>query len=127
MLGQFTPQREYTVYGITVFGGHLWFMLCGDDHGDWPYPAPPALFEVIDHRLSRYWKCGIRVVSVPPPAYRQLIEDIAFPEWCDDALFWERLVHNMEPEAMAIFARYKALMDAEFPVSDDVHKNFCDK
>ncbi len=64
-------------------------------------PAP--LFEVVDSRVSRYWRFELSPNWV-------LI--IAFEQWFTDPCFYDKLTDQDEVE-VGIFDRVKELMDAE--------------
>jgi len=107
--------REYVVYAITVADGHIWFYIVDDDQHPWPLWHPGPLFEIVDRRISKHWVFGyqptkddILTGSAVPGA------EFAFPEWIDEPMFLERLTDNESREA-EIFARYKSMMDTEFP------------
>jgi hypothetical protein len=100
--------KEYTVYGMTVSMGYVWYYI-SDEH-DLYYPVwhPSPLFEVTDGRLSRLWCYG----NLPGKSAQTTYPILAFKEWVEDPLFYDHLTDG-QPEAVQTFARYKELLDAE--------------
>ena len=101
--------KEYVVYGMTVFLGYVWYFICDEASDYYPRWNPAPLFEVVDGRLSRYWRYGY----APGPTREQTQVVLAFEEWANDPYFYDRLSDGEERE-VDIFARYKRLIDAEF-------------
>ena len=102
--------KEYTVYGITIFLGHIWYYLCDESYSYFPIWQPAALFDVVDNRISKYWMYSFT-------HKRFLSSEIiyfAFKEWIDDPYFYDNLSDGKE-EYKSIFKKYKKLMDLEFP------------
>lgn len=102
--------KEYTVYGITLFLGHIWYYLCDEAYSYYPIWNPSPLFKVTDERISRYWVYG------HTPRTSQATEQVlfAFPEWVNDPYFYDQLTEGID-KYKEIFAKYKKLMDLEFP------------
>lgn len=110
---QITAGSEYTVYALLVFGGHAWYYIVDDDHHPWPVWHPWPLFEVADPRASKQWIVSVEVGLDDDHIGSWSRVHFAFPEWINQAMFYERLTSGEEPE-ISIFARYKTLMDREF-------------
>lgn len=102
-------EKEYTVYGMMVKDGEVFYYICDRVHLFFPIPRPAHLFEIIDHRLSRYWIFGIIEGFKKYPSW-------IFPEWVNEPYFQDSLT-NLEEREVAIFKSYKELMDLEFPDS----------
>jgi len=111
-----TIGRVYIVYGFTIVKDFVWYYLCDDNYSErdyMPFPLwyPSPLFEIIDRRLSKYWEFdaqpGERCES-PSGVI------VAFPEWAKDPFYYDRLTDGFEPE-IALFRKYKKLIDAEYP------------
>ncbi|MEC4985068.1 MAG: hypothetical protein SAJ37_11710 [Oscillatoria sp. PMC 1068.18] len=98
-----TLDREYIVYAIKSARGQTWYYLCDDRYTYYPIPNPAPLFEIVDNRLSQYWRLKL--------AENGLLE-IAFAEWLTDNYFYDKLTDQEEKEVL-IFERVKELIDAE--------------
>jgi hypothetical protein len=99
--------KEYQVYGFTLFLGHIWYYLCDEHFTYYPRWNPAPLFEVTDGRLSKYWVFGYdRGVSKP-----RVI--VAFPEWANDPYYYDKLSDGQKA-AVEVFRNYKRLLDTEF-------------
>lgn len=105
-----TIGKTYNVYGMTIFLGYIWYYICDDAYKYYPAWSPSPLFEVVDGRISKYWyyscKSGLnrddtRVI-------------FSYKEWVEDHGYYEELIDGAKKE-VGIFARYKKLMDREFP------------
>jgi hypothetical protein len=103
--------REYTVYGMTVKGGLIWYYICDRCFSSFPRWKPASFFRVMDSRLSRYWIYSFKKFDNYPQAY----PIITFPEWANEHPdFYDRLTDKDEYE-VEVFKSYKELMDLEFP------------
>jgi hypothetical protein len=99
--------KEYQVYGFTIFLGHVWYYLSDEHFTYYPRWNPSPLFEVTDGRLSKYWVFGYdREIA---GGGRMIV---AFPEWANDPYYYDALSDG-EKDAVEIFLKYKKLMDAE--------------
>jgi len=98
--------KEYVVYGITLNLGYLWYYICDEDYSYYPIWNPSPLFGIVDSRLSSFWRIGMCSVGHAKLA----MPIIAFAEWVDDPLFYDRLT-NGEKDAVVVFKKYKQLMD----------------
>ncbi len=98
-------EKEYTVYAITEFFGHIWYCICDEDYSSYPMWHPALLFQVSDNRLSRYWVFSLKESSRP---------FIGLREWAIEKGFYDRLTDWKKRET-DIFNKYKEEMDLEFP------------
>jgi hypothetical protein len=99
--------REYTVYGLEFRNNAPWYYLCSEEWDTYPVPYAREFFEIIDLRLSVYWR-----LSVSYSDWRESHTAITFEEWANDRMFYERLVDG-DRDAEEIFDKYRKLMDAE--------------
>jgi hypothetical protein len=98
-----TVGKEYIVYAMREWQGKFWYYICDDSYSYYPIQTPAPLFEVVDNRVSRYW----RLMVYPNGVLR-----IAFEEWFADPNFYDKLTDQEEAEVL-IFEKVKELMDAE--------------
>ena len=98
-----TVGKEYVVYAIRAWQGIVWYYICDDNYSYYPIQTPAPLFEVVDSRVSKYW----RVMPYPNGVLR-----IAFEQWFTDPYFYDKLTDQEEAE-VEIFDKVKELMDAE--------------
>lgn len=101
--------KEYTVYGMLIKHGQVWYYICDRAHTLFPIARPAYLFEIIDNRLSRYWVFGIIEGFEKQAVW-------TFSEWINEAYFQDNLTDDEEREK-TVFKSYKELMDLEFPDS----------
>jgi len=100
---------EYIVYGITIKDNFIWYYVCDNTFLEYPLWKPSPFFEVVDPRLSRYW-----IYSYKKVKNYILCPIMTFPEWANNHPdFYDKLT-DCEKSELAIFARYKELMDLEF-------------
>lgn len=99
--------RVYTVYGLHFWDNCPWFLICEYDDDEYPVAQPPEFFDMVDDRLSAYWK-----LSSSSREGREAWTQLVFDEWARDPLFYERLLDGHKDDE-AVFARYKKLMDEE--------------
>lgn len=113
VFGGITVGNVYVVYGWTVVDNYAWYYICDNDwERDRLYPlwyAAP-LFEIVDRRVSRYWEIDS---SPGERCESQSGIIVAFHEWVSDPFFYERLT-DCDPDAVAVFRKYKRLIDEEF-------------
>lgn len=100
--------KEYVVYGLTVFLGHVWYYIADESYSSFPVWNPAALFEVTDGSISRYWIAGFQ----PGGAKADPSLLMAFAEWVNDPTFYTRLTDG-DQQATAIFGEYKKRLDIE--------------
>lgn len=105
--------KEYNVYAITLFRGYVWYYICDEDYSYYPVWNPSPLFEVVDGKLSKFWRFNF---IKEHPHYIGSETIFAFEEWANDPYsYYDKLTDGDEAE-VSIFKRYKNLMDVEFPV-----------
>ncbi len=85
----------------SYFVPHLY--ICDDNYTYFPIQNPAPLFKIVDPTPSQYWQTQI--------APNGLLE-IAFEHWFSIPYYYDKLT-DQEEEAVAIFEKYKELMDAE--------------
>jgi hypothetical protein len=98
-----TMGKEYIVYALRGWQGKFWYYICDDSYSYYPIQTPAPLFEVVDRRVSKYW----RLMLYPNGVLR-----IAFEEWFADPNFYDKLTDQGEAEVL-IFEKVKDLMDIE--------------
>lgn len=98
-----TVGKDYTVYALKEWQGSVWYYICDDNYMYYPMQNPAPLFEVIDNRMSKYWRFKL---------YPNGLLKIAFDPWLSDTYFYDKLT-NQEEEEVLIFEKVKELMDAE--------------
>jgi hypothetical protein len=103
-----TVGKQYVVYGMTVYRDHLWYYICDEQYTYYPIWNPSPLFEIVDSRLSVYWRVGLYRCG----ADRNVMSVIAFDEWVSDPFYYDKLTDG-DPAAVATFRKYKALIDDE--------------
>lgn len=114
---QIVKNKNYVVYGMTLFSGYIWYFLFTESETYYPISYPSPLFKVVDGRLSKYW-----LYSFENAEKRESLRYIwAFPEWANDPYYYDRLTDG-EIDDIKIFQMYKHLMDVEFPNPDVLEK-----
>src|SRR4029077_15786404 len=103
--------KNYQVYGLTLFLGHIWYYICDEHYTYYPRWNPSPLFRVVDGRLSKYWRFRY---SRSGEKERVVI---AFHEWVDDEYYYDKLTDG-DKKAVDLFLKYKRLMDKEFESPD---------
>lgn len=103
--------KEYIVYGFTLYLGYVWYYLCDENYTYYPFWNPAPLFEVVDNRLSRFWRYN----HITGSNHEKTNVIVAFKEWVNDPFYYDKLT-NGEESAIAQFKHYKELMDLEFPI-----------
>jgi hypothetical protein len=98
-----TIGKEYTVYALKEWQGSVWYYICDDNYMYYPMQNPAPLFEVVDSRVSQYWRFKL---------YPNGLLKIAFEQWFSDIYFYDKLTDQKEEEVL-IFEKVKELMDAE--------------
>ena len=98
-----TVGKEYTVYALKEWQGSVWYYICDDNYMYYPMQNPAPLFEVVDSRVSNYWRFKL---------YPNGLLKIAFEQWLSDTYFYDKLTDQKE-EQVLIFEQVKELMDAE--------------
>ena len=98
-----TIGKEYVVYAFYERQGQIWYYIADDHYMYYPMQNPAPLFEVVDDRLSKYWRFKL---------WENGLLEVAFSQWFTDLYFYDKLT-DQEPEEVEIFNRIKALMDLE--------------
>jgi len=98
-----TIGKEYVVYAIREWQGSIWYYICDDIFSYYPMENPAPMFEVVDSRVSKYWR-----FELSPNGLLM----IAFEQWFTDTYFYDKLTDQEEAE-VEIFEKVKELMDAE--------------
>lgn len=98
-----TVGKEYIVYALYTRQGKIWYYICDENYTYYPMQNPAPLFEVVDDRVSKYWR-----VKLSPNG----LLEIAFEEWFADPYFYDKLTDQEEAEVL-IFEKVKERMDAE--------------
>ncbi len=98
-----TVGREYVVYAFREWRGTIWYYICDDNYSYYPMQNPAPLFEVVDDRVSKYWRFKLSANGFLM---------IAFEQWFTDPDFYDKLTDQEEAE-IEIFDKVKELMDAE--------------
>ncbi|MEB3340828.1 hypothetical protein [Okeania sp.] len=102
-LFRLTVGKEYIVYAIDQAEGKFWYYICDDNFIYYPQKHCAPLFEIVDDRVSKYWRFKL---------WENGLLEIAFPHWLNDPYFYEKLT-DKEPAEVDLFKRIKALMDIE--------------
>lgn len=107
-----TVGKQYVVYALAIRKNQIWYYLA-DDHDLYCYPAghPAPLFEVVDTRLSKYWRYALT------PQHLDHLALFAFTEWVSDEYFYDRLTDCKEAE-VSIYRKMRSLMEAEAESED---------
>jgi hypothetical protein len=102
-----TVGKEYVVYGVEFALNQIWFYIDDDQHHWYPIRKPAPLFQLIDSRLSKYWRIGISEGKHGSVCW------LFFDEFISDPYFYDRLTDRAAAE-VEIFRERKRQMDAEF-------------
>ncbi|NER32676.1 MAG: hypothetical protein F6J93_01110 [Oscillatoria sp. SIO1A7] len=95
--------KEYTVYALYELQGMVWYYICDESYTYFPIHNPAPLFEVVDNRISQYWRFKLNANG---------LLEIGFEEWISDRYFYDKVTDMEEPE-VSIFEKAKELIDAE--------------
>ncbi|HAX75168.1 MAG TPA: hypothetical protein DCY88_04850 [Cyanobacteria bacterium UBA11372] len=98
-----TVGKEYTVYALKQWQGTVWYYICDDNSTYYPIQTPAPLFEMVDNRMSKYWRFKF---------YNNGLLKIAFQQWFSEPYFYDKLTDQKE-EQVLIFDKVKELMDEE--------------
>ncbi|MEB3340833.1 hypothetical protein [Okeania sp.] len=98
-----TIGKEYVVYAFYEWKGQIWYYIADDHYMYYPMQNPAPLFEVVDDRLSKYWRFNLR----PNGLLR-----VAFSQWFTIPYFYDKLT-DQEPAEVDLFKRIRYLMDRE--------------
>src|SRR4028118_446267 len=100
---QLSVGKEYIVYALYEWEGKIWYYICDERYTYYPIHNPAPLFEVVDNRISKYWR-----FKLAPNGLLTL----AFEQWFSDPYFYDKLT-DQEEQAVLIFEHVKDLIDAE--------------
>jgi hypothetical protein len=100
---QLSIDKEYIVYALYEWEGKIWYYICDERYTYYPIHNPAPLFEVVDNRISKYWR-----FKLAPNGLLTL----AFEQWFSDPYFYDNLT-DQEEQAVLIFEQIKDLIDAE--------------
>jgi hypothetical protein len=98
-----TIGKEYVVYAFYEWEGQIWYYIADDHNMYYPMQNPAPLFEVVDDRLSKYWRFNLR---------QNGLLRVAFSQWFTVPYFYDKLT-DQEPAEVDLFKRIKYLMDRE--------------
>ncbi|MGA8367821.1 MAG: hypothetical protein WB716_10945 [Candidatus Acidiferrales bacterium] len=105
-----TVGKEYAVYGVEFARSQVWFYIDDDCHHWYPIRKPAPLFEVVDRRLSKYWRIAASEGKHGSVAW------LFFEEFISDKFFYDRLTNRQDTE-VKIFKERRRQMDEEFEPS----------
>ena len=105
-----TIGKEYVVYAFYERQGQVWYYIADDHYMYYPMQNPAPLFEVVDDRLSKYWRFKL---------WENNLLEVAFPQWFTDYYFYDKLT-DQEPAEVDLFKRIKAVMDREAEIPPEV-------
>ena len=109
-----TENEIYVVLGITKYDDDYYFYLLGDESDKYPLPFPSQMFEIIDSRVSKYWKHGIITIEIIEQLNISEDEVVSFPEWSlRKGSFYGEVIEE-DPIALSIFFKYRDLMLVEY-------------
>ncbi|MBD2770832.1 hypothetical protein [Iningainema tapete] len=95
--------KEYTVYALYKWQQEVWYYICDERYTYYPIQNPAPLFEIVDGRLSKYWRLQIDCNG---------LLTLAFEQWFFDSYYYDKLTNQEEHEVL-IFEQIKELMDKE--------------
>jgi hypothetical protein len=98
-----TIGKEYVVYAFYEWEGQIWYYIADDHNMYYPMQNPAPLFEVVDDRLSKYWRFNLR---------QNGLLRVAFSQWFTVPYFYDKLT-DQEPAEVDLFKRIKYLIDRE--------------
>lgn len=106
-----TVGKDYPVYAFSVKEQQVWYYICEDNYTYYPMRSPAPLFEVVDNRMSVYWRLKIHPNG---------LLEVAFDQWFLDPYFYDKLTDQKEEEVL-IFEQVKEFIDTEILLPD--HKS----
>jgi hypothetical protein len=112
---------EFVVHGIYIVRGYPFYWLRvperpGGRHA-WRWRLfPNVCFEIVDDRVSSYWRVITRI-SAPRSGEQYFITRLGTEAWLRTPGFWQNLVEGHEAE-YEVMMRAGDLMDIEFAPSD---------
>ncbi len=99
--------EKYVVYGLLFWNNCPWFYLCSENYDEYPKPYPSEFFDIIDDRISLYWK-----LSFYSQSNHEAKTSLVFEEWAKDPNYYERLIDG-DINAVELFAKYRQIIDKE--------------
>ncbi len=109
------PGRGYTVYGMSLDSSS------GIDYfvsEEFPYCIPAELCEVVDGRIPRCWIYNQNIIKMRVPSPHLLLAaNWGYPEYASVPDHYPGVVDG-HPQHIAIFRRWKEIMDMEYPNPD---------
>jgi hypothetical protein len=112
--------EEFIVYGIFFSMNYPWLLILEKD-SELPSYLPIDLFEILDERLSKYWRIGSTNMNELGYINHEPNTRLALKEWAEDYAFYENLFES-ELTAVTLFNKYKKLMDFEYTPSKENQK-----
>lgn len=100
--------QVYTVYGIEFRDNSPWFYLCPDNDSEYPKPYAHVFFEILDDRLSRYWRLATEQSINNSTEARLVIK-----EWAENSFFYELLLDG-DDKISDVFSRMREVLDNEY-------------
>lgn len=100
---QLVVGKEYTVYALYQWQQEVWYYICDERYTYYPIQNPAPLFEIVDNRVSKYWRLQLD---------NHGLLTLAFEQWFVDPYYYDKLTDQEERE-VSIFEKLKGLMDAE--------------
>ena len=98
--------REHTVYGVVYWDDNPWHYICSEEYDEYPVPKAAEFFNVLDNKLSSHWRLSV--------IEKEGIEStIVFEGQAKDPLSFYADLLDGDPEAIALFRKYRELMDCE--------------
>jgi hypothetical protein len=104
--------KYYIVYGMVLVDGYIWYFINDEENTRYPFLNPSPLFEVTNGQLSKYWIYSFTQEKLRDQIFTHTLW--AYFEWVNDPYYYDSLSDGNEKE-VAIFKKYKSLMDLEFP------------
>lgn len=98
----------YTVYGIEFRDNSPWFYLCSDSDSEYPKPYAHVFFEILDDRLSRYWRLATEQNNNNSAEAR-----LVFKEWAENSFFYELLLDG-DDKISGVFSKMREVLDNEY-------------
>ncbi len=99
--------NEYVVYGVEFSNNQVWYYIYDQLNRRYPVRKPAPLFQIVDHRLSKYWSVGVSEGKHGSVGW------LFFEEFFSDKFFYDRLTDGSGVE-VEVFMKRKREMDEEF-------------
>ena len=98
--------KEYVVYGVTIYLGHVWYYIRDEDFVYYPVWNPASLFDISDSSQPQSWR--VRFDKEQDGHEERFL--LSFPEWVNDKYFYDKLTDGNAAE-VEIFNRYRKILD----------------